>query len=254
MFVKVSIAAHAALLLLLLRVPPLTIAVLSGYLVYHVVLALGMLHPRSALLGPNLSRLETRERVVALTFDDGPHPEITPAVLDILRARGVPATFFVVGRWVERYPEVVRRMVEEGHEVANHTYTHPYHFWTFPGPALAREIARAERAIRDACGRRSRFFRAPVGMKNCLLSRVLRRSGLALVSWDVRFLDRAHHDPARLRGRLDRRLVPGSIVMMHDGHDRKREGNPAVVEKLPVVLDLLEEKGYRCVTLAYSDR
>lgn len=249
MFLRLSILAHAALFLLPLPIPALRATLVAGYLAYHVAVAWGVLHPRSRLFGPNLSRLETKEPECVLTFDDGPHPSVTPRVLDLLRERNVRATFFVIGAFAERHPEIVRRMLAEGHQVGNHSHTHPYTFFALPASGVVREVTRAGRAIEAAGHRPCRFFRAPVGMKSCLLAPVLRRQALRLVSWDVRFLDRGGTDRARVRARLSRRLVPGSILMLHDGHDRKPEGNPHVLEKLPLVLDALEELGYRCVEL-----
>jgi len=249
LFLKVSVAAHAALLLLLVGNRALSTAVLLGYLAYHIVLAWGVLHPRSSLFGPNLSRLQTGERVVALTFDDGPHPGITPRVLDILRARGVRATFFVIGRRAGEHPEIVRRTVAEGHEVGSHSEKHSYLFWALPPRRLAREVLRGQSTLETASGTRCRFFRAPVGMKSCFLRTVLERSGLTLVSWNVRFLDSDPVRPDRLRQHLRRRVAPGSILLLHDGHDRRPEGNPAVLEALPALLDALDEMGYGCVGL-----
>lgn len=246
---KVGALAHAALLLLLVGNRALSTAVLLGAVVYHIVLAWGVLHPRSRLLGPNLSRLHTEERVVALTFDDGPHAEITPRVLDILGERGVRATFFLIGRSAEGHPEIARRIVAEGHALGSHSQEHSYRFWVLSPRRLAREVLRGQRSVEAASGIPCRFFRAPVGMKSCFLRRVLERQGLTLVSWDVRFLDSDPVSPARLRERLRRRVVPGSILMLHDGHDRKPEGNPAVLRALPALLDALDEMGYRCVGL-----
>ena len=249
MFLWVAGAVHVALLGLLVGSRTSDAVLLGGYAVFHVVLAWGVLHPRSRLFGPNVSRLPSSERVVALTFDDGPHPDVTPRVLEILRGHGVHATFFVIGKWAERHPELVRRIAEDGHVVGNHSYAHSYRFWALLPSALERELGRTERAIEAASGARSRWFRAPVGMKSPWLSVVLRRRGLRLASWNVRFLDRGPADPARIRKRLRRRLVPGSILLLHDGHDRKPAGNPAVVACLPVILASLHELGYRCVPL-----
>lgn len=254
MFLRLSVAAHAALLLLLVGNRGLSAAVLSAYLAYHALTAWGILHPRSRLFGPNLSCIPTRERVVALTFDDGPHPGITPRVLDILQERGARATFFLIGRHAAEYPAIVRRMIAEGHALGSHSQTHSYLFWALPPGRLAREIRAGRRSLECASGRPCRLFRAPVGMKSCFLRRVLEREGLTLVSWGLRFLDSAPANPARLRARLRRRIAAGSILALHDGHDRKPEGNPAVLEALPALLDALQALEYRCVPLEETTR
>lgn len=249
-FLWVSVAVHLALAGGLAAGSELAPVLLSAYGVYHGIVAWGFVYPRSRLFGPNRSRLTTRERVVALTFDDGPHPSITPRVLEILHAYRAPATFFVIGKWTQRYPEIVRDVVARGHGLGNHTFGHSYLFWALrPGP-LMREVRRAQDAIEAATGLTCRWFRAPVGIKSFLLHPILRRLGLNLVSWDVRHLDRKLVDRGRLTKRLRRRIVPGSILLLHDGHDRRPEGNPAVLEVLPCLLETLERLGYRCVPLA----
>ena len=248
-FRRVSVAMHLALLALLLRNGPLTVAVLLAYAAYHGCLAWGVLHPRSRLFGPNRSRLSTGEKVVALTFDDGPHPEVTPRVLDILRERNVRATFFLIGKHVERHPEIVRRIAADGHTLGCHSYGHSYRFWLLPPRRLLREVRDSKAAVEAASGAPCRWFRAPVGMKSCLLHPALERSGLELVSWDVRFLERRPSGRAVVGRRLLRSVGPGSILLLHDGHDRDPRGNPAVLEDLPLVLSTLDGMGYRCVPL-----
>ena len=271
-FAALTIAAHLLLAGLLLGSRALDAAILAAYAAYHAAVGFAFVHPRARLFGPNLSRLGTHDRVVALTFDDGPHPVLTPRVLDILRARGVRATFFLIGREAERHPEIARRITAEGHAVGNHSFAHSYLFWAWGAARQAADVARAQRAIGAAAGVAPRWFRAPVGLKNFRLDGVLRRQGLALVSWEVRFLDRAggtlagpatpagRARPAggrgpdearrsRLARRLRRRLRPGAILALHDGHDRRPEGNPAIVLALPPLLDAIEALGYRAVTL-----
>jgi peptidoglycan/xylan/chitin deacetylase (PgdA/CDA1 family) len=244
-----GIALHGGLLGAVVGLLEFVPVLAAACVAYHGWLAWGVMHPRSRLFGPNRSRLCTPERVVALTFDDGPHPEITPKVLEILRERGVRATFFLIGKWVERHPDLARRIVADGHAVGNHTQRHSCAFWAHSPRRLAGELEQAQRAIHTACGETCRWFRAPVGLKSPFLHEALARRGLELVSWDARRLGRLPRDRARLMRRLERRLVPGSILLLHDGHDRRPEGNPAVVGALPVVLDALAALDYRCVPL-----
>jgi peptidoglycan/xylan/chitin deacetylase (PgdA/CDA1 family) len=170
-------------------------------------------------------------------------------VLDLLAARGVRATFFLIGRAARQHPEIVRRIVAEGHDVGNHTDEHSYMFWAFPPKRIEREITAAQQSIESVSGARCRSFRAPVGLKNWFLHPVLRRHGLELVSWQIRFLERDGLDRERTASLLRRRLRPGSILLLHDGHDRRPEGRPETLAALPVVLDTLQDAGYRCVRL-----
>jgi peptidoglycan/xylan/chitin deacetylase (PgdA/CDA1 family) len=245
--VLLAVLVHAALGAILLGIPALTAFVLAACLLFHAAMAWGVVHPRSRLFGPNRSRLDGPDPVVALTFDDGPHPDVTPRLLDLLKARGVRATFFVIGREAARHPDIVRRIAAEGHALGNHTQRHSYLFWALGPAALRREIEQAQQAIATASGVRCRLFRAPVGLKSPFEGRVLAALGLDLVSWEARFLDRAA-SPARLRRRL-RRVRPGSIILLHDGADRSAEGNPALLDLLPGLLDVIQARGLRCAAL-----
>ena len=249
MFLWLTLGAHSLLLLLLVGSPTLSTVVWILYASYHGLAAWGVLYPRSRIFGPNRSRLSGGDRVVALTFDDGPEPEVTPRVLDTLRERGVRATFFLIGKAARRHPEIVRRIVAEGHAVGNHSDEHSYMFWAFPPTRLRRDLRAAQQSIEAASGESCRWFRAPVGLKSFFLHPALRREGLELVSWRIRFLERIDTDPRRLASRLRRRVGPGDILVMHDGHDRKPGGRPEMLRSLPVVVDVLQEEGYRFVAL-----
>lgn len=155
-------------------------------------------------------------RRVALTFDDGPDPQRTPAVLDLLARQGVRATFFVVGARAEAHPELVRRMVAEGHVVGNHSYTHS---WRFPLRSLGRtveELRRTGEVLHRITGRRPRLFRPPFGVTNPTIARAVRRLGLDPVGWSIRSLDTMGQSPERVAARILRRLHPGAVILLHD--------------------------------------
>ena len=105
-----------------------------------------------------ISRVKTSEKVVALTFDDGPHPVYTPAILDILKKKHVKATFFMIGRRMEQHPDIVRRAVEEGHQIANHTYTHPRNIRADTSSQIVTELEKCEAVIERLTGRRAYLF------------------------------------------------------------------------------------------------
>lgn len=155
-------------------------------------------------------------RRVALTFDDGPDPQRTPAVLDLLARQGVRATFFVVGARAEAHPELVRRMVAEGHVVGNHSYTHS---WRFPLRSLGRtmeELRRTGEVLHRITGRQPRLFRPPFGVTNPTIARAVRRLGLDPVGWSIRSLDTMGQSPERVAARILRRLHPGAVILLHD--------------------------------------
>src|SRR6516162_10679027 len=165
---------------------------LSAVVADHLLLAASGLWPRSHLLGPNWTHLPPRPETagaLAITIDDGPDPEVTAPVLDLLDEHGARATFFCIGERVERYPALARTIVRRGHEIANHTYGHPMRFSLLGPRGVEREIARGQAAIGAATGEVARFFRAPAGLRNPFLEPALARADLQLVSWTRRGFD-----------------------------------------------------------------
>lgn len=225
---------------------------LLAILANHVVLCIPGVSPHSQWLGPSWRRLPELGRgdEVALTFDDGPDPEVTPRVLEMLAARGARASFFLIGRRAEAYPELVARLVHEGHVVENHTHRHLHTFAFNLYPFLRREIEKAQQVLGALSGRTPAWFRAPAGMHNLFLSAVLSRLGLFFVSWTRRGYDTVEQDPSRVLTRLTENLAAGDILLLHDGNAaRTREGQPVVLEVLPRLLDELENRGLRAVPL-----
>jgi len=227
--------------------------VAATLLANHCVLFAACLVPRSRLLGPNVVRLpETaaRRREVALTFDDGPDPEVTPRVLDLLDRHGAVGTFFCIGERAAAHPRTVREIVERGHAVENHGYRHTLGF-AWQGPwRLHRDIAEAQQAIGDAAGVAPRFFRAPCGVRSPMLDGVLERFGLTYVTWRRRGFDTVDADAPRVLRRLSKRLAPGDVLLLHDGKIlRYGPSEPPVLGVLPALLARLEERGLRSVSL-----
>ena len=228
---------------------------LGALLLNHLLLVLGGLLPRSRLLGPNWTRLpeapEQEQGLVALTIDDGPDPEVTPAVLDLLARHQVRATFFCIGERVRRYPELARRIAREGHEIGNHTAHHRYLF-SLCGPAvIRREIALAQASIQAICQVVPRFFRAPAGLRNPFLQPCLAAQGLQLASWTRRGYDTVDADAEVVLRRLIRHLGAGDILLLHDGcAARTPEGTPVILAVLPRLLPILARLQLRCVTLS----
>lgn len=153
---------------------------------------------------------------ILLTFDDGPDPDITPRVLDVLDKHGHRAIFFVIGSKAEAHPELVREIVRRGHMVGNHTYRHSP--WAnFLGTRhLLADIGRTDRIIESACGVRPVLFRPPLGVCPHFLRRVVRRSGHVVVGWSVRSLDTRGEAREVVIRRIRRKLRRGGIVLLHD--------------------------------------
>jgi peptidoglycan-N-acetylglucosamine deacetylase len=248
-FLVASAALHGVAMATLLASPRSWRLIVAGLVGNHAVLSTAGLFPRCGWLGPNITRVpntQDRQGIVALTFDDGPDPDTTPAVLDLLDQAGARATFFCVGRRAEARPDIVAALRERGHGVENHTHTHPNGF-AFRGPAgLRKEIHQAQAAIERSGGGRPRFFRAPAGIQNPWLSLVLAGAGLSLVSWTRRGFDTVTRDGARVAARLKRGLREGDILLLHDATSaRDTRGRPVVLDALPRVLDEMVRKQLR---------
>jgi peptidoglycan/xylan/chitin deacetylase (PgdA/CDA1 family) len=195
---------------------------------------------------PIVTRLKTREHVVALTFDDGPDPETTPQILRVLRERGVKATFFVLGEQVERHPDLLRQIVREGHTIGVHGWNHRA-LTLEPASAVWREIERAREAVRAASpgSEPPRLFRPPYGFKTLTMSRLASRCGCRLILWSLNPRDYRHRDAKQVAAGFVRGLHPGAVALLHD--DAR---NITTARALPVLLRGLSERGYRCVPLA----
>jgi len=222
------------------------------------ILVLGAigLWPRSTLLGANLTHLPAQaiaRAEIALTFDDGPDPEVTPRVLDLLDAHGARATFFCIAERAIAAPELVREIVRRGHLVENHSRGHRATFPMLGLGGIRREIASAQATLAEITGHAPRFFRPPAGLRNPLLDPVLHDLGLRLVSWTRRGYDTNRSNADEVGQLLLRRLAAGDILLMHDGHSARNEkGVPVVLEVLPRVLAAARAAGLKPVTLAQA--
>ena len=210
-----------------------------GVLFWYAVAA-----PSSQVLGKTLVCRPPGSQKVALTFDDGPG-EATPLILDTLRQAGVHATFFLCGQNAERFPEYARRIAEEGHEIGNHTYSHPRLLWKTPGK-IAWEIERAQNVIAHRTGKEPRLFRPPYGLRWFGLFRILQNRGMTAVMWSVNGTD-WKLPAAEIRRRVLHGVRPGAIVLLHDGVPPAESGDrKATAEALGDIIRALASR-YRFV-------
>lgn len=254
--VKATVACHVGAVAALLLELALWPWVAAAVAVNHVLLALGGLWPRSTWLGANVRRLPeaaVARREVALTLDDGPDPQVTPRVLDLLDAYGAKATFFCIAEQAARHPQLVREIIARGHSVQNHSHRHSHTFSLLGPQAFAREISQSQDALAELTGRRPAYFRAPAGFRNLFLAPVLAEHGLQLVSWTRRGFDTARRDPAGVLRRLTRGLAAGDILLLHDrGSAMAVSGKPVVLEVLPALLQALQRMDLKAVTLPHA--
>jgi len=224
----------------------LTVAALSAFLAWVIVV------PSAQFLVPSICALPATDKNVAFTFDDGPDPVTTPKILALLAAHDAHATFFVVGERAERHPDLVTRIVAEGHAVGSHTFTHS-HAFHFGSPAKQRaDVERGIDVVARITGKRPRLFRPPQGLRTPLLRDALASmKDLVCVTWTERGLDAMGRPANEIVDRLERTVRPGAILTLHDGAGLggTLDRSPTV-EALGKLLDLAKARGLACVSLA----
>ena len=233
--------------LFVFRVAPATAVAL--WVLPDLLLAYHAFAPRALGLVRMHRCFETTRREVWLTIDDGPDPEDTPRILALLAAHGAHATFFVIGENAARHPELIRAITAAGHEVAHHTQTHPLAWFWCASPARVRRELDAGLAALAAAGVRPLRFRPPAGIKNPWLAPALRARGLACIGWSARGLERWSNAPEPVATRVLRGVVPGAILLLHEG---PRVPGPIRVQAIQLVLESLREQEFRCVVPAPS--
>jgi peptidoglycan/xylan/chitin deacetylase (PgdA/CDA1 family) len=216
-----------------------------------VIHSWAVIDPRSSLYMPVTWRLPRTSPGLALTFDDGPNPEVTPRLLDLLGACGQRATFFVIGEHVRRAPELLRRMVAEGHAIGLHSDGHSRLFNCWPPRLVRRDLERCGEAIADATGKAPpRLFRPPVGLKNPVVGHVCSLMKLRAITWTARGRDTHSPAPEIVLRRLRPALAPGSIVTLHDGYEPRRPMPRAgCLEVVGRLCDELDQRSLRSLPM-----
>lgn len=188
----------------------------------------------------------TGEKVVALTFDDGPDLDNTPAILDILGEAGVKVTFFLVGEKVEKYPEITRRIMREGHQLANHSWSHSDLRDLSNENILDKEIFPTSRLIARLTGNYPRYLRPPYGAIKDRTIELLEQKGWKIVNWSLDSFDwnNSQNTPDEIIEKVERYIHPGAVILLHSG-----EVNSSTVEALPELINRLKEKGYKFRTV-----
>ncbi|MEO8005215.1 MAG: polysaccharide deacetylase family protein [Betaproteobacteria bacterium] len=251
---RVSVMVHVLAVAGLIFRPQWAVEIIIAIVLNHVVLALLGMWPRTRLMGSNMVRLTraaTERREVALTFDDGPDPDITPQVLDILEAHGAHASFFVVGERAAAHPELIREIARRGHSVENHSLRHSNFFGFFGWRALKREIGTTQEIVAGLIGSAPAFFRSPMGIRNPLVDPVVSRLGLRYITWTRRGFDTVSADPQAVLKRLESNLAAGDILLLHD---RKTRRGAPVLQVLPALLERIAADGLRPVSLPETMR
>ena len=209
----------------------------------------GAFYRNSKFFGPTLGRISSDKKVVALTFDDGPNPIATPRILDTLAEKGVLATFFILGSHAERWPDLVRRIAHEGHQIGNHGYFHRKLHFRSPF-YVSRDIRLGIRAIKRAGGPAPRYFRAPHGFRSPWTTPIASAYGERTVGWSLGVWDSDKPGVGEIVRRTLEGVRPGSIVLLHDGDGYNPDGDRLqTAAALPRIIDKLVDQGYEFVTL-----
>lgn len=197
----------------------------------------------SGATGVSYSQVRTQLPYIAMTYDDGPHPQNTPRLLDMLRQRNIKATFYVIGRSVNQYPHIARRIVAEGHEIGNHTWSHP-NLTKLSDSAVRKELNTTRDAIVAACGVQPRTMRPPYGaLRSSQRAWIYKEYGYPTVLWNVDPEDWRRPGPSVVASRILSGTRNGSIVLAHDLHK-------PTIDAMPAALDGLLRRGFKFVTVS----
>jgi peptidoglycan/xylan/chitin deacetylase (PgdA/CDA1 family) len=205
-----------------------------------MVVTWGVTQIRSQFFVPATCRFTPEGKQIMLTFDDGPHPERTPQILDMLEKYGAKAIFFLIGKRVDAHPDMAARVAEKGHEIGSHAYHHGYTFDFLPAYRVKEELLLTEKSIKKATGREVRLFRPPYGITNPNIAKALESFNYEVLGWNIRSLDTLIRDPQKLSKRVLKRIQPGSIILFHDH-------GPATLQALEQVLDYCRKNGYETI-------
>lgn len=186
-------------------------------------------------------KLSTNE--ILFTFDDGPNPEYTPKILAILKANNIKAIFFLIGKEVEKHPEIVKQIVAEGHVIGNHSYSHSNSFGFFSTKKVKEDLSKAQLAIQKIIGVPPKLFRPPVGVTNPNIAKAIKELKFKTIGWNLRTLDTVTTDKQKLINKISTNLKPGSIVLFHDTQK-------VTLQALPEIIELCRKKGMQFANIS----
>ena len=215
------------------------------------ILCYGYYIPASPVFGKVYSRAATSDKVIALTFDDGPNEPYTSEILDLLENYNVPATFFLVGANVQLYPETARRILSDGDIIGNHSFSHNANHALGLDPE--KDISAAQKAIYSVTGVEPHLYRPPHGRKTPWELQDIKKDGYVEILWNISTGELSGHTPEFMADQIISKAKPGGIILLHDGygtlHNSGRADKSATVKMLPIIIQHLEEEGYTLVTI-----
>ncbi len=214
-----------------------TIVIMLSWIAFNIFFI------KHSLFIKSICRIQTKEKIVFLSFDDGPCDQFTPVILDILKRNNVKALFFCIGQHAKAYPHLVHRISDEGHLIGNHTYSHNWKNAFKPSSIIEAETNHANNILFEITGSKPDLFRPPFGITNPSIAKMLKGSGMHSIGWDIRSFDTISKDSQKLIRRISEKLRPGSIILLHDN----REITSRILNEL---IQTIQNKGYKIVSLA----
>ena len=222
---------------------------LALFIFSGVLFFIPTLLPNDSLFGSIITRFSTKEKAVWLTFDDGPDPQDTPRILDLLDHYQAKATFFVIGAKAKEHPHLIQEILRRGHSIGNHTQSHPVSsFWIALPYQLRRELSLCQQTIAQLSPAATpTLFRAPVGMINFFLHPILEEQRLTLIGWSARGFDTVADSPEKVIQRIWKQVTPGAIILLHEGIAPTQNGKRMAPQILERLLQKLAQEHYQCL-------
>lgn len=230
------------------------ISMVIGAVILLIIITAGGVYsafnPKSQLMGKTYWHKKTHQKIIALTFDDGPNEPYTSQVLEILDKYGIKATFFEVGKNVERESEVTKKLFNDGQIIGNHSYSHPEDLSLMDDKALAKQVDKTNSIIDSAIGRTPKLFRPPYGIKSPFLLDYIKDKNMMVIEWSDMTKDYNNLPPNEITKYIFKKAKPGGIIVLHDGDTTKQEADRSrTVEALPTIIEKLKSQGYYFVTI-----
>ena len=219
----------------------------NGYIIgipvflLFTIIVLGVVFIRMNLFVKSAHHGSRKEKNIAFTFDDGPHPQ-TPAILEVLEKYQAKGTFFCIGQNIEKEPQIAQQIVQKGHVLANHTYSHHRFFDLYSSEKMQADIEQCNQIILKITGIQNEYFRPPYGVTNPPLAKAIRRAGLKSIGWSLRTYDTSKDSAFAVKKKILRKIKNGDIVLLHDR-------TPNLPQLLNEILPILQQKGFKFVTI-----
>lgn len=233
---KYLILRSVVILLLLILVSidflvtDISVFIYSIVALFIVILAVGSAKIQLNFFTKGYHSLNTSQKAISLTFDDGPHPVYTPQILAVLDQYKAKATFFCIGKHIEEHEDVIKEITDLGHRVGNHSYSHSFFFSFFSTRKVMTEISKTNLLIESVTGKDCNIFRPPYGVTNPPIAKAVNLLGMKLIGWNIRSFDTSTKDPKMVIRRVIKKIKPGAVILLHDNRKHTPEILDAILQ------------------------